>query len=40
MLFECFATNVENANGRATGLYYRARANWDDGTWTYGLGRE
>ena len=40
MLFECFATNVENADGTATGFYYHARANWDGGTWTYGLGRE
>jgi len=40
MLFECFATNVENADGTASGYYYHARANWDDGSWTYGLGRE
>lgn len=40
MLFECFAANTDNGDGTLRGVYYHARANWDDGTWTYGLGRE
>lgn len=40
MLFECFASNKDNGDGTMSGVYYHARANWDDGSWTYGLGRE
>jgi type II secretory pathway pseudopilin PulG len=38
-LFECFAANTDNGDGTLSGVYYHARANWDDGTWTYGPGR-
>ncbi|TDW30355.1 cell envelope integrity protein TolA [Cryobacterium psychrophilum] len=39
MLFECFASNAENEDGTSTGFYYNARADWDNESWTYGLGR-
>jgi hypothetical protein len=39
MLFECFAANLDNGDGTLSGFYYNARANWDDGSYTYGRGK-
>ena len=39
MVFECFVSTHKNSDGTSTGYYYNARVNWDDGTFTYGIGR-
>jgi hypothetical protein len=40
MLFECFVATEDNGDGTQNGFYYHARANWDTGSWTFGLGGE
>jgi predicted nucleic acid-binding Zn-ribbon protein len=37
--FECLAANEDKGDGRYSGYTFNATVNWNDGTYTYGLGR-
>jgi hypothetical protein len=39
MPFECFVANEDLGDGTFSGVDYHALANWDNGTFTYGLGK-
>lgn len=39
MKFECFVANEDLGGGTLRGVDYHALANWDDGTFTFGLGK-